>query len=92
MHTEEEVEVKEETKDGSSQEEVIQMFLDNPPANVQEFISKLGENGFELVRTDQKKDSVKGEMPHASLPSSPELVILRMDAAKNALAGEPAHG
>ena len=62
-------------------EEVIQDLIDRPPANPQEFLAKIEESGYKIV----PKGLHKKEKAHSFLPPQPKMVIIRLDAAKNAL-------
>ena len=70
-----------EMVDEASPVEVIRDLLASPPSNPEEFMAKLKESGYELRPVGQQDE----EEAHSFLPPQPKMVILRLDAAKNAL-------
>lgn len=74
-----------EMKSEASPVEVIRDLLASPPANPEEFMAKLKESGYELKPVGEGSE----EEAHSFLPPQPKMVILRLDAAKNALKETP---
>jgi len=71
--------------DEASPVEVIRELLASPPSNPEEFMAKLKESGYELKQVGHHEP----EEPHSFLPPQPKMVILRLDAAKNAIKEQP---
>lgn len=73
-------EVEVETKEQVSSTDPLQEILDNPPANPEEFMARLKESGYELKPIEHQRESF--------LPPQPKMVVIRLDAARNALKGQ----
>ena len=73
------------SEEQTSPEGVLRELLANPPANPEEFMARLKESGYELKPIGHHEE----EKAHSFLPPQPKMVILRLDAAKNALKEQP---